>query len=198
MTQIRGYETRNWQDLYRICLQTGNSGADATTLYQHPDLLGHFYAAPYALFEPELTFILEDEIGACGYILATADSAVFEKRMELEWLPALRSQYPLPTTTDTSRDAAMIRLLHKGYQANPSLALEYPSHLHIDLLPRAQKQGHGKKLMERLFAALRSLGVTGVHLGVGIQNQNGIAFYQHLGFVELEQHPWGMVYGFKL
>ncbi len=198
MLQIRAYQKSDWQDLYRICLLTGDSGADATALYQDPDLLGHFYAAPYALFEPELTFMLEDQLGACGYILATADSQLFEQRMEQEWLPALRSKHPMPNSEDTSRDAAMIRTIHKGYQANPNLMLEYPAHLHIDLLPRAQKKGQGKHLMHTLFAALKEKGIPGVHLGVGSRNENGMAFYEHIGFTLLEMQTWGRVYGIKL
>lgn len=184
--------------LYQICLETGDSGADATLLYSNPKLLGEFYAAPYAKSEPELTFIVEDELGVCGYILATADSERFAKYMELEWLPPLRQQYPITESTDLSRDAAMIRILHQGYQADPSLQAEYPAHLHIDLLARAQKKGQGKQLMQTLFAALRAQGVSGVHLGVGAKNQNGIAFYQHIGFTLLETKPWGLVFGMKL
>ena len=42
----------------------------------------------------------------------------------------------------------------------------YPSHLHIDLLPRAQGQGHGRLLIESLLDLLRAEGSGGVHLGV--------------------------------
>jgi ribosomal protein S18 acetylase RimI-like enzyme len=198
MFNICTYHEHHWRDLYRICLETGDSGADATMLYKHPDLLGHFYAAPYALFEPELTFMLEDEQGACGYILATANSELFAQRMETQWLPPLRLEFPLPNPQDLSRDTSMIRVIHKGYQADPQICLEYPAHLHIDLLQRAQKKGQGKRLMETLFTALRSQGVAGVHLGVGSRNENGIAFYEHIGFKLLQTHPWGRVYGYLL
>jgi hypothetical protein len=38
--QIRGYRAGDLRDLYRICLQTGDSGADATGLFRDPELLG--------------------------------------------------------------------------------------------------------------------------------------------------------------
>lgn len=196
--QIRPFRPPDLPDLYRICLETGDSGADATLLYADLALLGHFYAAPYGILEPELTFLLEDTIGVCGYILGTADSVVLAQRMELEWLPALRARYPLPDATDTSRDAGMIRLIHKGYVPNSAVVREYPAHLHIDLLARAQKKGQGKLLMQALFAALRAKGVRGVHLGVGAKNINGIAFYEHIGFTRLEAHTWGVTFGKKL
>jgi ribosomal protein S18 acetylase RimI-like enzyme len=150
------------------------------------------------VLEPDLCFMLEDSLGVCGYIVAAADSLHFANRFEHEWLPPLRRDHPLPDPADQSRDAAMIRLLHKGYQPDPDLCREYPAHLHIDLLARAQKKGQGKQLMQTLFAALRQKNSPGVHLGVGNRNLNGIAFYQHIGFRLLETHSWGMVFGYKL
>ncbi|MFN3266017.1 MAG: GNAT family N-acetyltransferase [Deinococcales bacterium] len=196
--QIRPYVPSDIAALYQICLETGDSGADATLLYQDPKLLGHFYAAPYAVLEPELCFVLEDELGVCGYVIATSDSLRFQEQLEREWLPALRQAYPMPDPQDQSRDAAMIRLIHKGYQLDMELYRQYPAHLHIDLLARAQKKGQGKRLMQRLFAALRQKQVVGVHLGVGSRNQNGIAFYKHIGFSTLQTHPWGLFMGYRL
>ncbi|MGK0618858.1 GNAT family N-acetyltransferase [Meiothermus cerbereus] len=91
----------------------------------------------------------------------------------------------------------MIRLIHKGY-APSRWADAYPAHLHIDLLPRAQGRGLGRRLMEVFLARLRELGVPGVHLGVGQRNAGALAFYQRMGFVRLQTHPWGYEYGLKL
>ncbi|MBU1680822.1 MAG: GNAT family N-acetyltransferase, partial [Bacteroidetes bacterium] len=57
MYEIRNYHPSDLTALYRICLKTGNSGKDATDLHSDPEIIGHFYAAPYAVFEPELSFI---------------------------------------------------------------------------------------------------------------------------------------------
>ena len=58
----------------------------------------------------------------------------------------------------------------------------YPAHLHIDLLPRAQGQGHGRRLMTAMFDRLTAAGASGVHLGVRRTNTRAIAFYEKLGF----------------
>jgi len=194
---IRPYAPADLPHLYRVCLLTGDSGADASGLYRDPDLLGHFYAAPYAVHEPDLTFVLTDGEGVCGYVLGCRDSNEFAAWMETEWLPPLRRKYPLPPEGDASKDAAMIRLIHKGYVPS-SLTPEYPAHLHIDLLPRAQGQGQGRKLMEGFLNRLRGLGVPGVHLGVGGRNVGAVAFYERMGFVRLQTFPWGYEYGLRL
>jgi ribosomal protein S18 acetylase RimI-like enzyme len=61
----------------------------------------------------------------------------------------------------------------------------YPSHLHIDLLPRAQGRGYGRRMIERIMDTLRARGSPGAHLGVSTLNTRAFGFYQHLGFREL-------------
>lgn len=153
-------------DLYRICLLTGDEGKDARPLYRDGDLLGHFSAAPYGVLEPASCFMLVDTCGACGYIVGTTDSTAFAQRMDSAWLPALRDRLPQPDPADTGHDARMIRRIHAGYSP-PVWAGAYPAHLDIDLLPRAQRQGHARRLMQRFFSHLQHHGTPGVHLGVG-------------------------------
>ena len=64
------------------------------------------------------------------------------------------------------------------------VALRRP-HLHIDLLPRLQGRGVGRRLIERLTASLRAQGVIGLHLHVGAANIRAIGFYQRVGFTDL-------------
>jgi ribosomal protein S18 acetylase RimI-like enzyme len=193
---IRPYHPSDLTMLYRICLETGDSGADATTLYDDPDLLGHVYAAPYAILEPDLCFVLTKDGAPVGYVLGTRDSAVFRTRCELEWFPPLRERYPVPDETDRSRDAAMIRLVHKGHSAAQEFP-DYPAHLHIDLLPIAQGSGQGRAMMERFLERLREIGVPGVHLGVGKRNARAIGFYERMGFQKLLEAETWAAYGMR-
>ncbi|WP_216317636.1 GNAT family N-acetyltransferase [Deinococcus aestuarii] len=180
--------------LYRICLETADSGADATHLYRDPRLVGHIYAGPYLAFEPAFALVLEDGDGVGGYVLGALDTAAFEARLEREWWPALRERYPDPADVPLGArtpDERLAYLLHRPQRADPAVLAEYPSHLHIDLLPRAQGGGHGRRMLERLFAALRGAGSPGVHLGVGGSNTRAQGFYRHVGFQELARAPGG-------
>lgn len=194
---IRDFRPEDLPDIYRICLLTGDSGLDASGLYRDPDLLGHFYAAPYPIFEPDMTLMLEDEDGVCGYVLGVRDSNAFRDWMEAVWLPPLKARYRLPPESDDSRDARMIRVIHRGYQPDKAVA-QYPAHLHIDLLPRAQGSGWGRRLTSAFLDRLRASQVPGVHLGVGKRNTGAIAFYERLGFTRLQEHPLSFVYGLRL
>ncbi len=194
---LRPYHPSDLPALYRICLLTGDSGKDASALYRDPELLGHVYAAPYAHYEPELAFTLTQHGAPVGYVLGARDTAAFEARCEREWLPTLRARYAVPAPDDHSPDAGIIREIHRAHEPEANDP-HYPAHLHIDLLPQAQGQGHGRRMIETLLARLRALGVPGVHLGVSARNSGAIAFYERVGFTRLKDWPWGFTYGMSL
>ncbi|WP_102125490.1 GNAT family N-acetyltransferase [Deinococcus planocerae] len=194
MFEIRPASPADRAALYRICLETADSGEDATHLYRDPLLVGHIYAGPYLEFEPDFAFVLEGGDGVCGYVIGAPDTAAFEARLEHGWWPALRRRYPDPADVPPdlrTPDERLAHLLHHPHRANAAVLAGYPSHLHIDLLPRAQGGGHGRQMLECLFAALREAGSPGVHLGVGGRNTRAQGFYRHVGFRELARSPEG-------
>lgn len=179
---------------YEVCLKTSDNGADGSHLHRDdPDALGHLYVGPYLELEPAFSHTLEDDQGVCGYCLGTPDSKCFYERFKLEWLPPiqakLRPQAGNPanwTVTEQLQDL----LLHpeKFIQFPPAFA-PFPAHVHIDLLPRAQGQGWGRKLLELEMKQLRAAGAGGVHLAVATDNARAIGFYRKLGFTDLPAGP---------
>ena len=175
---------------YYVCLKTGDNGRDGEALYhEDPDALGRIYVGPYLAYEPDLSLVLEDQQGVCGYALAAFDSRAFYARYEQDWRPELRAKYPAPT--GDSAQWAPVQHVHHAYHHPdyycPEPYERYPSHLHIDLLPRAQGHGHGRRLIAQTIDALRSKGSPGVHLGVSTRNPGAQAFYQRLGFTEVSR-----------
>lgn len=192
---IRPYHPTDLPALYHICLKTGHNGEDASSLFSDPELLGHYYAGPYAVAEPHLAIVLTRHYRPVGYALGARDSAAFGRWCEDSWFPPLRERYPLPVTPSQSdAERSVIEAIHRG-RAQKNLWPAFPAHLHIDILPEGQGQGFGRRLMERLWERLIDLAVPGVHLGVGIDNTRAIAFYRHIGFEEIEAHPWGYILG---
>lgn len=196
-TYIRSYHPSDLSALYRICLLTADSGKDASGKYKDPDLVGQYYAAPYAVLEPDLCFILSISGKPCGYILGACDSLIFYKRCEQEWFPLLRERYPLPEPEDTSMDAHIIRLVHAGHKLNEDL-IDYPAHLHIDILPEGQGQGMGRKLTDTFIKRLRELKVPALHLQVGKANPGAIRFYERLGFHVIKEYERAIAFGMRL
>lgn len=201
---IRPYSARDLSAVYDICLKTGDSGEDASELYDNPDILGHLYAGPYVTLEPELAFMLTsregDEGEVVGYILGAFDTERFNERYRLEWLPSLQAKLPDPTGDPENWTPAerLYSRIHHPDPAKPVDLSAYPSHLHIDLLPRAQGRGWGRKLMETLLGELRRRGSAGVHLGLGRSNRRALEFYKRVGFEVLLEKPQEVYMGRRL
>lgn len=85
MLEIRLFKSADLEALYAISLATGHEGGDASRLYSDGKLIGHIYAAPYALLEPSLALVVEDEHGVAGFVLGTPDTANWSDRLENEW-----------------------------------------------------------------------------------------------------------------
>ncbi len=173
---------------YHVCLKTGDHGQDGEPFYRDdPDALGRIFVGPYLAFEPELSLVLADDAGLCGYALGALDSRKFFARYESEWRPTLCTRFPAPVGEpgQWTRLQQIHHLYHHPDYFTPEPVDRYPSHLHIDLLAHAQGHGYGRRLLEQVMAELRRRGSPGAHLGVSGRNTRALGFYQRLGFREL-------------
>lgn len=187
--RIRAYRPEDLDELYRICLRTADSGEDGTALFRDPRLPGDVYVAPYVTFEPSLAFVAQDAAGVGGYIVGALDSPAFDQRLERDWWPALRARYPEPARDLADRvslpERYMLHDIHHPWGTEPELAERFPSHLHINLVPRMQGRGTGRRLVATLIASLRDRGSRGLHLLVARSNQRAARFYRRVGFIQL-------------
>ena len=150
MARIRPFRPDDLDALYDICLKTGDSGQDGAALYADPRLVGEVYAAPYAVLQPDLAFVAEDDRGVAGYVLGTDDTRAFEARLEADWWPRLRAIHPDPRGTpreDRTRDQRRCAQIHRPFPEPPALVAAYPAHLHINLLPRLQGRDLGRAMI---------------------------------------------------
>jgi len=185
--EIRRCEPRDEAAVYRVCLETGDDGKDASHLFDDPLALGHIFVGPYMKLEPELAFVAEDALGVCGYVLAALDSKKFYHAYLTQWLPDIRKNHPEPAE-DSSTWTRTQQAYHAYYHPEifyPAPYDRYPSHLHIDLLPRAQGRGLGTKMMAVMLEKLTGKGSPGVHLGMATTNARAERFYKRLSFHEL-------------
>lgn len=182
---IRQVRAGDMAAVYDICVRTADAGKDASHLHSDVDLPGHVWAGAYVTLEPEHGFVLvDDEDRPTGYVVGALDSRSFEERCEREWWPPLRERYPVGSG-ETERDRVEIGFIHHPPTADEAIVADYPSHLHIDLLPEAQGKGAGRRMIDTLTAALAAGGSSGVHLGVTLHNENARAFYERVGFTEV-------------
>lgn len=170
--------------LYSICLQTGDAGKDASALYSDPKLMGLIYAAPYVVLDGLISLVAEDADGIAGYAVGTEDTRDFERRLEAEWWPELRSSYSVPQGERTSWTADEFRIwtIFHPTPVPEEIVRTYPAHIHMNLLPRAQGKGIGSVLLETWVEAARARGARAVHAGVSAVNRGGLNFWMSRGF----------------
>jgi ribosomal protein S18 acetylase RimI-like enzyme len=183
--RLRQYDAADFDAVSRICTLTAEGGGDATGLYVSDELMPDVFVRPYVVYQPELSFVVEDEQGVAGYIVGVADTSAFTEWFSREWIPreiAGRYEHTQPVV---SKDDLIRHLAFWPERMLIAELDEYPAHLHIDLLPRAQGAGWGRRLVDTLADALRARGVPGLHLSMDAANTNARAFYDRIGFTEL-------------
>jgi ribosomal protein S18 acetylase RimI-like enzyme len=182
--KIRPYAPDDLESLREICLRTGANGGDAGATCTHRDLLGDYYAVPYVIRDPSMCLMLADESGPCGYILGTEDTQSFNKWFNEIWLPEIRAKYQNLTPSPKASDGWLLARLDED-PPEPDWINNFPAHLHIDLLPRAQGGGWGRLLFESWVNLAFSRGATGIHLGVYKANTKAVGFYEKMGMSKI-------------
>src|SRR4051812_45647195 len=191
---MEAFALRDLPGVYRVCADVDARGGSERQWLHAPDLAGHVFAGPYLLSDPQLGWVVADDLGVAGYLVATADTAAFEAWRELDWYPPLRTRHPLGAPrSDGSADDRYLRFLHMPPRGPEALPQRYPAELHIKLDPRVAGRGWGRRLIEALVLALRDRGCLGVHLGVAAENSNAIDFYTHVGFRALAHGSGSLV-----
>ncbi|HWM34960.1 MAG TPA: GNAT family N-acetyltransferase [Pseudolysinimonas sp.] len=195
---VRPFQPPDTDELYRVCLRTGDDGEDATRLFADPRLLGEVYVGPYLAFQPESALVVDADGVASAYALCAPDTAAFQRRCAEEWWPALRERYARDAFPAGTPDDEVVGIIYDPPRADPGLLAEYPAHLHIDLTPEVQGRGFGGELMRRLLREQTAAGVPGIHLEVATANLRAIGFYEHLDFTTLRVDGGTTIMGRRL
>lgn len=159
--QLECFREELREGMYRICVLTGDSGADGTHLYPNDwQALGRRWVGPYLDLEPGLSFALVDGAEVVGYVLASADTEHMYRALRTWYFPRLAAHFPDPAVEDCSRLSESERDMCAEYH-RPSLSLptavsvaHYPAHLHIDLAARAQRKGCGTVMINLITSIL--------------------------------------------
>ncbi len=189
MVNVRQLGPCDIDALYAISLATGLAGDDASSLYRDPKLMGHIYSAPYAMLQPDLCLVAEDEEGIAGFVVGAADTSAWESRLEREWWPRLRLQYPAPDQArmaEWSHDQRRVFMMHHPTPTPSAVVQSYPCHLHMNLLPRIQGHGTGSRMFASWLSIAAKRGIGPMHVGVNRGNARAVSFWRRVGFVELD------------
>jgi len=159
----------------RVCRLTAEQGDPQPDDVADPDLVADVYARPYLALEPTTARLLLADGVVVGYVVGALDSTAFYRRWQREWTPRHLPRRP-------GADPGLVELLTRPLGALPDGLHDYPSHLHVNLLPWARGGGHGARLLGDFVDGLTRAGSAGVHLRVDPANTAARRFYLRLGF----------------
>lgn len=168
---VRRYCPKDRKSVQNICIETAPSEMKDSDRKRNFLLLR--YCNYYTEKCPDTCFVAEKDGNVAGYVICCPDAVRF-KREFTEFVKA-NGNLSLLQRLQCFGDTLMYLPFKK----------KYPAHLHIDILPEAQKQGNGKKLIEALTNELKIQGISGVMLAVAASNANAVRFYRALGFKAL-------------
>lgn len=170
-TQVRPYCSGDHDQVQGICLSLADDPAFQSKRMQQ--LLLNAFCNYYIEQEPQNCFVGVDGDRVAGYIVCAENTKKWAKEFPGLYVP--------------DWDENPMRMFYEGCMASPLKYADcYPAHLHIDLLPRYQRQGLGTRLMDMLIAHLKQRGVPGVMLSVANDNENARQFYRKYGFQIIE------------
>jgi len=188
MINIRQAESGDKDALYRISLETGHLGGNASHLYADPQMMGHIYSAPYLTFEPDLAFVVTQDENIVGFCVGTSDTKNFSAKLESDWWPSLRDKYPKPKEDmrlTWSADERRYQMIHVPEIVPAQITKVYPAHVHLNLLPVVQGQQLGGQLLKRWTRKAVQSGATAVHIGANAKNERALHFWRNQGFKDI-------------
>jgi GNAT superfamily N-acetyltransferase len=157
------------------------------------------------MLEPGHCFVVDNGEGrAVGYIIGTADTSNFVKKYREIYIPYLETEGLHPPAPDEpfgwneNLPNALRFIMHSPenllHEDEPQLLLEFPAHLHIDILPEFHKRGLGRKLIDTFDKEVKKEGAQGLHLVMAVANVEAAKFYQHTGW---QRYPKVLDSGFS-
>ncbi|RWS08294.1 protein O-GlcNAcase-like isoform X1 [Dinothrombium tinctorium] len=191
---IRPYLPSDEACVYEVCHKTCNDFMQFDDGFNDmPNLLGDRFVGGFLNLSSEYCFVVEDENGICGYVLAALDSQQFQKKVEMIWYSKLCSKYPSSgekTGSEIVSPESVINEIHESARNKftvPEVVYKtHPSIIRINLLQHVMDISVPKRLLACVLAALKANASSGVFSKVAIRDQKMIDFYLKLGFHEIQ------------
>ncbi|CAG2170295.1 unnamed protein product, partial [Oppiella nova] len=191
---IRPYLQSDETSVYDVCRKTFALERENMTLEDMTDFVGDKLIGGFLSLSPEYCFIVEDEMGICGYALAALDAQQFNKKLEISWTPELNRKYPAPTEKlsagqKLSPVEELINDMHSKTTVTgipEVISKNHPSVVKMSVLPHIMDLSVPKRILACIIAALKANGSTGVFCEIPVSDKKLFDFYSKLGFLHIQ------------
>lgn len=190
-----------------ICYKTGFMGEDLTGSERFNDktLFSYLFCLYYPLYEIENCFVALDGNNGniIGYIIGSENTIRQEKAFMQKMIPriALRMfTYTIFFHAESFKAVLSFIKSMKLGDIKKTVYIEYPAHLHINILPQYQKLGIGSMLLNTFECHMKNKKVHGIHIWTSNKNEKAVPFYVKHGYeiiYERENKVWNRIEGYK-
>lgn len=118
----------------------------------------------FLTLSPEYCFVVEDDLGLCGYALAVLDAKKYYNKLEVSWIPELLKKYPLEECGLKNKYLnQFIEEIHKDhkqiYSDPEAIFNSYPSLLNLSVMSTIIDLSVPKRMLTCVIAALKANGL---------------------------------------
>ena len=183
---VRPYQKKDFRYVHDICMATSKNAGDDTPITRAAHCAT--YCDYYVDNQSDYCFVaVDDDDIPVGYVLCSVDRDDFEEKMSELYLPILRKL----NSSEYFRYVAEIKVTQRYVRQG------YLAHLYVNVLEEYQRQGIGAELMNALESKLRDMFVEGAYLICGQKEDGARAFYEKMGFEDIDYLAGAVVYGKK-
>ena len=186
MITIRPYNKKDFRYIQDICMATSALANDDTPINRA--MLCAMYCDYYLDNQGDHCFVAVDENDIpVGYVLCAVDVGNYDEQMSERYLPLVRKISGKHFFEYNAEIKIAERYVRSGYTA----------HLHIDILSDYHRQGIGTELIKALENHLKEMFVEGIHIVCSSKNKTACAFYEKMGYQDIDYIVGAIVYGKK-
>lgn len=184
---IRPYRPEDRDAVRRLCCETGYLGKAIDPVFEDRELFADYLTSFYTDWEPESSFVLEQNGEVKGYLLGSRRPFLHQIHGFLTNLRLFaKGIFRYPRYSKASK--AFVRwILLNAWREVPAAPRRIP-HFHFNLLPEAQGIAGTRELLVQYFNHLRANGEKQVFgQVVTFEDRRGAKVFERYGFRVLEK-----------
>jgi hypothetical protein len=184
---IRPYRPSDRDAVRRLCCETGYLGKAIDPVFEDRELFSDYLTSFYTDWEPESTFVLEQDGGVKGYLMGSRRPFLHQLHSFFLNLSLFaRGVVRYPRYNKASK--AFVRwILLNAWREVPAAPRRLP-HFHFNMLPEAMGFGTTREMLVQFFHHLRAHGETHVFgQVVTFEERRGAKVFERFGFRVLEK-----------
>ena len=184
---IRPYRPTDRNAVRRLCCETGYLGKAIDPVFEDRELFSDYLTRFYTDWEPESTFVLEQDGEVKGYLMGSRRPLLHQfHSFFLNLSLFARGIFRYPRYNKASK--AFVRwILLNAWREVPAAPRRLP-HFHFNMLPEAMGFGTTREMLVQFFHHLRAHGETHVFgQVVTFEERRGAKVFERFGFRVVEK-----------